>query len=139
VTPQNSSTVKIDSTGISLPTGQRITAPQFIVSGSAPSIAAGAAAGTGPTATITAGGNNEDHVVNLTTGTATTTGTLATVTFSTTLSAAPIGCQMTARNAATAPTMTSVYTGAPSTTTYTISTATALNASTAYVFTMHCQ
>lgn len=110
--------------------------PRFTPSGTSPTIAAGAAAGTSPT--VTATGNNQSHVLNITTGTSPATGTLATVTFNGTLSSAPNGCFLTPRNSATPPAMTSVYTTAPTTTTYTISVLSALTASTAYSWSALC-
>lgn len=53
----------------------------------APTIAAGAAAGTGPTVTVS--GTDLAGTVNVTTGTSTTTGTLATVTFARPYGSAP--------------------------------------------------
>ena len=114
-----------------------LSAPLIIPTGGGPTMAPGAAAGTSPTCTTVAG-HNQSFVVSCTTGTATTTGTLATVTFSSALSAAPAGCQLTPRNAISAPAMTSVYTTAPSTTTFTLAVSTALTASTAYSWSVIC-
>jgi len=57
-----------------------VTAPKFIMSGTAPGIAAGAGAGTGPTVTIT--GKDQGMQVSVTTGTTPTlSGVIATVTY----------------------------------------------------------
>lgn len=117
--------------------GGGYSGPQVIFTGTAPTMVAGAAAGTTPTCTSVTGTNGA-FVISCTTGTATTTGTLATITFNGTLPVAPVGCSLTARNAATAPTMTSVFTTAPSATTWTIGVATALTVSTAYVWSGTC-
>jgi hypothetical protein len=110
---------------------------QIIGGTPAPTMAAGAAAGTSPSCTSITG-TNLAGVISCTTGTSTTTGILATITFNGTQVVAPQGCHVTPRNAATAPTATSVYTTAPSTTTWTISVATALTASTAYSWSFIC-
>lgn len=110
---------------------------QFNPTGPTPTMVAGAAAGTSPTCTSLVG-TNTSFVISCTTGTSTTTGTLATVTFNPALGSAPQGCQLTSRSAATAPTATSVYTTAPSTTTWTIGVASALTASTAYSWSGIC-
>jgi len=52
-----------------------------LTSSQAPSIAAGAAAGTTPTVAIGAGSNDLGGTIEITTGTSTTTGTLATITY----------------------------------------------------------
>jgi len=108
----------------------------------APTMAAGAAAGTSPSCT-TVTGNNNSMVLSCTTGTATTasaaSATLATVTFNGTLGAVPNGCNLMARNSATALVANDVYTTAPSSTSFTITVATsALTASTAYVWSAQC-
>lgn len=102
-----------------------------------PTMAPGAAAGTGPTCTSVTGGNNSG-VLACTTGTAPTTGTLATITWNGTTGTAPLACQITPRNAATALTATSVYTTAPTTTSWTIAVGTALTLSTAYSWSYLC-
>jgi hypothetical protein len=114
-------------------------AAMFVSLGTAPTMAAGAAAGTSPTCT-TVTGHNAAGVVTCTTGTApVASGVLATVTFNGTLGVAPQGCRVMARNAAAAAAATTVYTTAPTTTTWTISVgATALTASTAYSWSYEC-
>jgi hypothetical protein len=105
----------------------------------APTMVAGAAAGTSPTCTSVTG-NNNSMVLSCTTGTSTTaSATLATVTFNGTLGTTPNGCNLMARNSATALVANDVYTTAPSSTTFTIAVATsALTASTAYVWSAQC-
>lgn len=99
-------------------TGEALFA-QFVPTGSAPTIAAGAAAGTTPTVSIT--GTNMAGIITVTTGTATTsTATLATVTFNGTLGTVPQGCTLQARNANAATLATDLYTTAPSTTAWTL-------------------
>jgi hypothetical protein len=115
-----------------------VTAAQVIASGSAPTMAPGAAAGTSPTCTTITGANMAG-VITCTTGTSTATGTLATITFNGTLGTAPQGCTVMPRTALTAPTATSIYTTAPSTTTWTIGVAAALTASTAYSWSYACE
>lgn len=116
-----------------------VTTPLIVTAGTAPTMAAGAAAGTSPSCTTTSG-HNVSGVLTCTTGTATTaTATLATITFNGTLATAPQGCQLFPRNAATALAATMVYTTAPTTTTWTIGVGgTALTASTAYSWSYQC-
>ena len=105
----------------------------------APGIAAGAAAGTGPTVSLS---NATDVAgkVNVTTGTGTSTGTVTTITFSTPFATAPIITLMPA-NAQTATQMDSarIYTTSTTTTFSVISGASgaALTASTAYAWWYH--
>jgi hypothetical protein len=115
-----------------------VTAAQVIGGGSTPAIAAGAAAGTSPTVSVS--GTNMAGVITLTTGTATTaSATLATVTFNGTLGTAPQGCQLEPRNANAAAAAVSTYTTAPSTTAWSVAVdATALAASTAYSWAYLC-
>jgi hypothetical protein len=105
----------------------------------APTMAAGAAAGTSPTCTSVSG-NNNSMVLSCTTGTSTTaSATLATITFNGTLGTTPNGCNLMARNSATALVANDVYTTAPSSTSFTIAVATsALTASTAYSWSAQC-
>lgn len=87
------------STGNSAQLGSA-TAPQFIASGTAPTIAAGAGAGTSPTLAIT--GANMAGVVTLTAGTTPSASAIVgTVTFSGTVTTAPKGCSVTPQNLAT--------------------------------------
>jgi hypothetical protein len=115
-----------------------VTAAQVVGGGSTPAIAAGAAAGTSPTVSVS--GTNMAGVITLTTGTATTaSATLATVTFNGTLGTAPQGCQLEPRNANAAAASVSTYTTAPSTTAWSVAVdATALAASTAYSWAYLC-
>jgi hypothetical protein len=77
------------------------TLNHLIGGGSAPSIAAGAGAGTGPTIAIS--GTDVSGVITLTTGTTPTTpATIATITFATAFAAAPKGVILTPSNAAAA-------------------------------------
>jgi hypothetical protein len=105
----------------------------------APTMAAGAAAGTSPTCT-TVTGNNNSMVLSCTTGTSTTaSATLATVTFNGTLGTTPNGCSLTARNAASVLSVADVYTTAPSTTSFTVAVGgTALAASTVFSWGVQC-
>ncbi|WP_263419654.1 hypothetical protein [Terriglobus albidus] len=105
--------------------------------GAVPTMVAGAAAGTSPACTTITGGNTAG-VITCTTGAGTTTGTLATITFSGTLTLTPNGCHLQARDATTAPMASSIYTTAPSTTTWTIGVASALAASTTYTWAYSC-
>jgi hypothetical protein len=87
--------------------------------GGTPTIAVGAAAGTGAAATVA--GNNVNGVISVTTGTSTTaTATLATLTFSGSLATAPQGCSLMPRNANAAAQVAMIYTTAPTSTTWTI-------------------
>ena len=105
----------------------------------APTVANGAGAGTSPgTPAVT--GNNNAGVLTVITGTATTaSSTLATVTFSGTLGTVPQGCNLMPRNAAAALMDTSVFTTAPSSTSFTVGVgATAVSASTTLVWSYLC-
>lgn len=105
--------------------------------GTSPTMVAGAAAGTSPSCTTITGGNTSG-VITCTTGTGTITGTLATITFNGTLALTPNGCHLQARDATTAPVATSIYTTAPSSTTWTIGVGSALAASTTYTWAYSC-
>lgn len=136
----NGGTINNTSVGATTPSTGAFTVlkeTQFLPTGTTPTMAAGAAAGTTPTCTTVAG-TNVAGVITCTTGTATTTGILSTITFNGTLATAPQGCQLTPRTALTAPAATSVFTTAPTTTTWTVSVATALTASTAYSWYYTC-
>lgn len=113
---------------------------QIVPIGSAPTIANGAGAGTAPgVPTVT--GANMDHVVTIITGTATTTNaTIATVTFNGTLTAAPKACHIQPLNAAAVAQNVAVFTGTPSTTTYTFSSgATPATLSSTFIWGVHCE
>lgn len=115
----------------------KLTTPQIVPSGAAPSVATGAAAGASPTATIS--GFNMSGVVSVTTGTApAASATLATVSFSSSLSVAPVGCSLTPRNAAAA--ALGIFATAPTQTNWTIAAdAAAPAASTTYAWYYHCE
>jgi hypothetical protein len=113
--------------------------PIRITDTTAPTMVAGAAAGSAPNCT-TVTGNNNSMVVACTTGTSTTSSaTLATITFNGTLLSAPNGCSLTPRNSSSAAAAASVYTTAPSTTSFTIGVgAVALTAATNYSWSLQC-
>jgi hypothetical protein len=98
-----------------------------------PTIAAGAAAGSGPTVSIS--GTDRRGLATITTGTATTTGTLVTITFSATLASAPKSITLTPANAATATLIADFYASSSNVTTahFTIDAATAATISTTYL------
>jgi len=99
-----------------------------------PSIAAGAAAGTGPTVSINSG-NDLCHEVSVTTGTSATTGTLCTVTFGAALDAGLFTYVVfTARNANAAGAIAKFYVGSAGNTSYTIACASAPADGTQYTF-----
>lgn len=115
-----------------------ITVAEIDTTGTTPTMAPGAAAGTSPTCT-TVSGHNVSGVLTCTTGIATTTGIVATITFSGTLGTAPQGCVIMPRNNAAALFSTSAYTTAPSTTSWTITTdAVAPTTSVAYSWSYEC-
>ena len=113
---------------------------QIVAAGSLPTMAPGAAAGSSPTCT-TVTGVNKDGTISCTTGSATTTGVLATVTFNPALAVAPVGCSLTPRTATTTvPAGSVVWTGAPSTTTWTVNVgAVALSTGTNYSWSYNCE
>jgi hypothetical protein len=132
------SVFNVVTTNSSATLGSNYTFTRPVISGgSAPTIAAGAGAGTSPTVGIS--GFNQSGVITVTTGTSPSTGIVATITFNGTLTAAPQGCQVEARNAATGPIQTSAFTTAPTMTTWTITADVALAASTAYSWSYFCQ
>jgi hypothetical protein len=114
--------------------------PQVIATGSTPTMAPGAGAGTSPTCTSITGANMAG-VITCTTGTLpTVSSTLATITFFGTLGTAPQGCTLMPRNALTALALTSFYTTAPTTTSWTIATTTTvLAAATTYSWSYSCE
>ena len=116
-----------------------VKAAQVVMSGSTPTMAAGAGAGTSPSCTTVTGANMAG-VISCTTGTATVgSSTLATIAFNGTVGTAPQGCKLMPRNAASAAAVTTVYTTAPSTTAWTIGVGgTALGASTTYSWSYDC-
>lgn len=115
------------------------TAPQYVTSGAAPTIANGAGAGTTPgTATVT--GTNMAGVINLTTGTATVANAvLATITFNGTVTSPPQSCILQPRNSGGSSNYTVIFTTIPTTTGWTITTGTTAPAvSTAMSFGYSC-
>jgi len=116
-----------------------ISVAQTIASGPAPTMTAGAAAGTSPTCTSVAGANMAGVITCVTGNSTGSNATLATIAFNGTLAAAPEGCKLMPRNAATAAAVGTVYTTGPSTTAWTIAIGgTALSASTAYSWSYDC-
>jgi hypothetical protein len=122
----------------SLTNGVKFT--QIITGGGTPTMAAGAAAGSSPTCTTISGFNMTGYLT-CTTGTATTTGVLATISFSATLTTAPLACSLQSDAASTVvPSGSNVWVSAPSTSSWTINVAgTALTASTAYSWYFSCR
>lgn len=106
----------------------------YSLNGLSATIAAGAAAGTSPTVTNNAGGGGNLITANVTTGTATTTGTLFTETV--TASTGNLNCTVT--NVGSNIPVPFTWTSA-STTVLTVSVATAPAVSTAYVFHIQCE
>jgi hypothetical protein len=99
-----------------------------------PGIAAGAAAGTGPTISVT--GNDLAGSISLTTGTSTTTGTLATVTFNQAFDgSAQITVQLDGSSDAAITQALRYGVGSAGNTSFVVTAPTALDASTSYVFT----
>ncbi|MBK8706619.1 MAG: hypothetical protein IPN33_25620 [Saprospiraceae bacterium] len=113
----------------------RVGGAYYRITGSTtPTIAAGAAAGTGPTVTVDSG-NDLCHQVTVITGTSPTTGTLCTVTFNQALDAGLFTFVVfSPRNAATAGEIAKFYVGSTGNSSYTISCAAAPTASTTYIF-----
>ncbi len=109
----------------------------IIIGAVTPTMAPGAAAGTSPSCT-TVTGTNQFFTLTCTTGTATAAGTLATITFSSATPAAARGCDLFPLNAATASQVTSIYTTAPSTTSWTVGTNSALPISTTFSWSGKC-
>lgn len=114
--------------------GQRIPVVTHLLSTSAssPTIAAGAAAGSGPT--VAASGTDLAGTVSVTTGTAPTTGILATVTFNVAFASAPRAIHLTPANSVSAGVAADVFANVSNITTahFTVDAATALTLSTAY-------
>jgi hypothetical protein len=114
--------------------GQRLPQLTHLLSTTtaAPGIAAGSAAGTGPTVSIA--GTDLAGTISITTGSSPGTGILATITFTVAFSAAPRTILLAAANAATAGVAVSWYANAANITTavFTVDAASALSAATAY-------
>jgi len=84
-----------------------------------PTIAVGAAAGTGASATVS--GNNINGVITLITGTSTVPlATLVTITFNGSVATPPQGCLLMPRNPNAAGQVAMIYTTAPSSTSWTV-------------------
>ena len=115
-----------------------VTARQIIGSGAAPTVSASSAAGSGASATVT--GTAISGMVTLATGTApSTSGTVVTVNWTLSAAPPPQGCSLMPRNAAAASATGTIYTGAPSTSGWTVNVgATALGASTSYAWSYQC-
>lgn len=107
-----------------------ITAKHFTGGSSTPTIAAGAAAGTSATMSVT--GTDAGGEITLTTGTDVATGTLFTITFATPYAATPRGHILDAYNDQAIIDRNKVGITAISTTTFTVKAVTALAASTQY-------
>lgn len=99
-----------------------------------PTIAAGAAAGTSPTVTTAAGSSGNIMTANVTTGTATTTGTLFTETVGTVPASGNMDCTVQSLGANVPPAFTVSITGGV----LTVAVAVAPTVSTAYVFGVAC-
>jgi hypothetical protein len=111
---------------------------QLAGSGAHPTVTAGAAAGSGASATLA--GTVISGVVNVTTGTGTAaSATLLTVSWSLSSSTPPQGCSLMPRNAISASVTGTIYTGAPSTSGWTVNVGgTALAPSTSYSWSYQC-
>lgn len=101
---------------------------------SAPTIAAGAAAGSSPTVSTAAGSSGNIMTANVTTGTATTTGTLFTETVGTAAVGGNLNCTVQSVGVNTPP----AFTVTMSSTVVTVAVAVAPTVSTAYVFGLAC-
>lgn len=108
--------------------------PTYSLNGLSASIAVGAAAGTSPTVSNNTGGSGNLITANVTTGTATTTGTLFTETV--TASAGNLNCTIQSVGANNFPVPIS-YTSTTTVATFTV--ATAPTASMAYIFNIQCE
>lgn len=102
--------------------GFKVTTPSVAFSGTAPTIANGAGAGTSPgTPTIT--GTNQAGFITVITGTSpTSSATLATIMFNSTLATAPQNCTLMSRNSNAASAQTTIFATQPTTTAWTIAT-----------------
>lgn len=99
-----------------------VTTPRWMPSGSAPTIAVGAGAGTTtPSATVLAGSAPAIGQLTITTGSVVgTAGVVATVSFAATVTPAPRGVFLMPASAAAATALPLIFVGAPSTTAWTI-------------------
>ncbi len=115
-----------------------VQAQQVTGSGAAPGITAGSAGGTGASATVS--GTALSGVLSVTTGTSpSSSSTLATTSWTLPSTTAPQGCALMPRNAAAAAVSGTIFTGAPSTSGWTVNVGTtALAASTNYTWSYQC-
>lgn len=115
-----------------------VATKQFIPTGTVPTMAPGAAAGTSPTCT-TVTGTNQSSTLTCQIGTVPTTGVIATITFSGTLTTAFNHCSVQAMNNNAALFTTAAYTTTPTTTAVTIKTDTTAPTTTqTYIWGMTC-
>jgi hypothetical protein len=115
-----------------------VQAQQVMGSGSQPGVTVGSAAGSGASESLS--GTTLSGVLTVTTGTSPAAGgTLATVNWSLPSATPPEGCSLMPRNASAAAMTATVFTGAPTTSGWTVNAgATALAASTAYEWSYQC-
>lgn len=114
-----------------------VTGPRWVPNGTAPTIAVGAAAGTGGSvgATILAGSCNAAGQLTIVTGAVVgVAGVVATITFAGTVSPAPRTSQISPANGPAATASTLCYSSIPGTTTWTINTDTPLALGATLVF-----
>ena len=134
--PSVNNSIRINSTAEGLEVRQGAKWHR-LTSQDTPTIAAGAAAGTGPTVSVTLG-NDLVHSVSLTVGTSPLTGVLFTVTFGTALEAGLATLvQMTPTNSNASAANTVVYVSTAANSSYQVSTSFALTASTTYTWAFH--
>jgi len=109
---------------------------RFGSNGPSCTVAAGAAAGTSPTITIS--GNDFNSYVTLTTGTGPTTGVLFTITFSGAFARPVRHANIIGRNAVSSVALPLIYLGSTTSTTAVFSVSTALAATTQYIWSVQC-
>lgn len=109
--------------------------PSYSLNGLSATIAAGAAAGSSPTVSNSTGSSGNIITANVTTGTATTTGTLFTETV--TASAGNVGCTVRSVGANNFPVLITQTPASTTVATFTVTVAPPV--STAYVFQLQCQ
>lgn len=115
-----------------------VQAQQLTGLGAAPGVSVGPAAGSGGNATIS--GTTLSGVLSITTGTAPSAGsTVSTINWTIPSTTPPQGCSLMPRNAASAVVSGTIFTGAPSTSGWTVNVgASALAANTAYAWSYQC-
>jgi trimeric autotransporter adhesin len=115
-----------------------VTVRQIVGSGASPTVSAAPAAGSGASATVT--GTAVSGVLSVTAGTGpSASAALLNVAWTLGSSTPPEGCSLMPRNAAAAAVAATIYTGAPSTSGWTVNVgATALSASTLYSWSYQC-